>query len=239
MIHGKRKAVTFSYDDGVRQDIRLIRLLDKYGVKCTFNLNSGMLGVPGDAVRKGVYIRADRLKKEELRDVYENHEVAVHTLTHPDLTKLSDQEIIRQVEKDRIVLSELTGREVTGMAYPGGGINYNTRVSQIIRKYTGIRYARTTVITDSFYRQKMLYEFKPNVYHVMNMDRLFGMGRKFLETQAEKDQIFYVWGHSFEFDIEDTWRRFEDFLKMISGHKDIFYGTNSEVLLDDKGECQE
>ena len=35
-----KKAVTFSYDDGVTQDIRLIELLNKYHLKCTFNLNS-------------------------------------------------------------------------------------------------------------------------------------------------------------------------------------------------------
>ena len=40
MFHGKFKAVTFSYDDGVSQDVRLIALLDKYGLKATFNLNS-------------------------------------------------------------------------------------------------------------------------------------------------------------------------------------------------------
>lgn len=231
MICGKRKAVTFSYDDGVEQDIRLIRLFDRYGLRCTFNLNSGLFGVKGDDIREGVYIRADRLKREDIRAVYENHEVAAHTLTHPNLTGLSDQEIIRQVEKDRIDLSELTGKEVTGMAYPGGGINYNTRVSQIIRKHTGIRYARTTVLTDSFFRQKNLYEFKPNACHVMNMDRLFRMGEQFLSSGTDEDRILYIWGHSFEFDIGDTWGRFEDFLKMISGQEDVFYGTNSEVLL--------
>ncbi len=233
MFHGKKKAVTFSYDDGVKQDIRLIRLFDKYGMKCTFNLNSGLFGVEGDDIRKGVYIRADRLKKEEIRSVYENHEVAVHTLTHPNLTRLPAREIIRQVEQDRESLGELMGREVTGMAYPGGGINYNTRVAQIIRKYTGVRYARTTVNTDSFRRQKNLYTFYPNVYHVMNMNRLFEMGEMFLASEAEEDQILYVWGHSFEFDIQDTWGKFEEFLSMMSGHKDIFYGTNSQVLLDD------
>lgn len=231
MFQGKKKAVTFSYDDGVEQDIRLIRLFDKYELKCTFNLNSGMFGVKGDAVRKGVYIRADRLKKEDIRSIYENHEVAAHTLTHPDLTKMPDREIIRQVEEDRIRLSELTGKEVVGMAYPGGGINYNIRVSQIIRKHTGIRYARTTVNTDSFQIQKNLYTFRPNVYHVMNLKRLFQMGEDFLSSNSEADQILYIWGHSFEFDIGDTWGIFEEFLKMISGQKDIFYGTNSQVLL--------
>lgn len=231
MFQGKKKAVTFSYDDGVEQDIRLIRLFDKYELKCTFNLNSGMFGVKGDAVRKGVYIRVDRLKKEDIRSIYENHEVAAHTLTHPDLTKMPDREIIRQVEEDRIRLSELTGKEVVGMAYPGGGINYNIRVSQIIRKHTGIRYARTTVNTDSFQIQKNLYTFRPNVYHVMNLKRLFQMGEDFLSSNSEDDQILYIWGHSFEFDIGDTWGIFEEFLKMISGQKDIFYGTNSQVLL--------
>ena len=38
---GKLKAVTFSYDDGMTQDIRLIELLNKYNLKCTFNINSG------------------------------------------------------------------------------------------------------------------------------------------------------------------------------------------------------
>ena len=40
----KKKAITFSYDDGVTQDIRLIELLNKYNLKCTFNLNSELLG---------------------------------------------------------------------------------------------------------------------------------------------------------------------------------------------------
>ena len=40
---GKKKAITFSYDDGVTQDERLISLFNKYGLKCTFNLNSGFL----------------------------------------------------------------------------------------------------------------------------------------------------------------------------------------------------
>ena len=51
MFNGKMKAVTFSYDDGVTQDIRLIELLNKYNLKATFNLNSELLGKPGMLVR--------------------------------------------------------------------------------------------------------------------------------------------------------------------------------------------
>ena len=40
---GKQKAVTFSYDDGCRDDIRLVEILDRYKIKCTFNINSACI----------------------------------------------------------------------------------------------------------------------------------------------------------------------------------------------------
>ena len=39
--NGLAKALTISYDDGVEQDIHLLELMEKYGIKGTFNLNSG------------------------------------------------------------------------------------------------------------------------------------------------------------------------------------------------------
>ena len=50
------KAVTFSYDDGVTQDKRLIELFDKYNLKATFNLNSELLGLHGELIREGVKV---------------------------------------------------------------------------------------------------------------------------------------------------------------------------------------
>ena len=44
---GKQKAVTFSYDDGVTQDVRLCEILSSYGLKGTFNINSGLFGEVG------------------------------------------------------------------------------------------------------------------------------------------------------------------------------------------------
>ena len=38
---GKPKALTLSYDDGVEQDVKLIEIAEKYGIKGTFNINSG------------------------------------------------------------------------------------------------------------------------------------------------------------------------------------------------------
>lgn len=226
------KAITFSYDDGVTQDIRLIELLNKYGLKCTFNLNSELLGHKGMLSRLGSKISHYKIHPEDVKYVYDGHEVAVHTLTHPNLTQQSDEEVIRQVETDRVNLSELVGYEVVGMAYPCGGVNNDDRVADIIKSNTGVRYSRTITNTDSFAPRSDLYRFDPNVYHVLQYDRMLEMGKRFIEMKPESPQIFYVWGHSYEMDIDSSyWLRLEDFFEMISGRNDVFYGTNSEILL--------
>ena len=59
---------------------------------------------------------------------------------------------------------------------------------------------------------------------------MLSLAERFLEMEADAPAIFYIWGHTFEFDIHDTWDKFEDFLQRISGKNDIFYGTNREVF---------
>ena len=231
-IYNKLKAVTFSYDDGVTQDIRLIELLNKYGLKCTFNLNSELLSKKGMLIRNDKRIAHYKIHREDVKTVYEGHEIAVHTLTHPNLTKLDKNEIIYQVEQDRLNLSELAGYEVVGMAYPCGGVNNDDRVAEIIKNGTGVKYSRTISSNEDFEWQENLFRFNPSVYH-LDFDKMMELGKKFVELKPERPQIFYIWGHSYEMDYEgDYWIRLEEFFKLISGRNDIFYGTNKEVLLD-------
>lgn len=49
---GRKKAVTLSYDDGVEQDMRLVEVMEKYGLKGTFNLNSGLFAPEGTVYRR-------------------------------------------------------------------------------------------------------------------------------------------------------------------------------------------
>ena len=225
------KAVTFSYDDGVVQDIRMMELLNKYGLKATFNLNSQLLGTGG--VLKGADYRLChyKIRPEDVKDLYQGHEVAVHTLTHPNLTTLPDDEVIRQVEQDRLRLSELAGYEVVGMAYPCGGVNNDDRVAGLIREHTGVRYSRTITHNNSFDLQENLYRFNPTSYH-HDYQSMTELAHRFIEMKPDKPQIFYIWGHSYEQDCDSGhWTKLEEFFKLISGHDDIFYGTNAEVLL--------
>ena len=110
----------------------------KYNLKATFNLNSELLGQKNELVRNDVQILHNKNNPEDVKYIYDGHEVAVHTLTHPNLTRIEDDsEVIRQVEQDRISLSELVGYDVDGMAYPCGGVNCNDRVAVLIKNNTG------------------------------------------------------------------------------------------------------
>lgn len=126
-----KKAFTLSFDDGVLQDERLIAILDRLGLRATFNLNSGLLGRPDTLVRNGVTVDHSCFAPEDVCRVYAGHEVAVRP--RPEDAPL----------------------------------------------------------------------------------------------------LYYVWGHSYELDAFDAWERFEAFLTRMSGHADVFYGTNREVLLPD------
>ena len=233
MFYGKKKALTFSYDDGVTQDIRLIELFNKYGMKCTFNLNSMLLGKERNLTCDGITVSQNKVKPEDVKYIYAGHEVAVHTLNHPRLPDIADdKEIIRQVEEDRLNLSELTGYEVVGMAYPCGGKNNDDRCAKLIRENTGVKYARALEVNESFDLQENLFRFQGTCQHHTEWQKMLSLGERFLSLNPDKPQIFYIWGHAYEFDVyPERWELFEEFLKMMSGRDDIYYGTNKDILL--------
>ena len=229
---GKLKAITFSYDDAVTQDIEFIELLNKYNLKATFNINSELLGLKGMLIRENKRVAHYKVHASDVRELYAGHEVAVHTLTHPRLPDIADDnEVIRQVEQDRLNLSELVGYDVVGMAYPCGGINHDDRVIDIVKNHTGVKYSRTITSSHCFDIQENLHRLNPTIHH-LDFEKMMQLGEEFIELKTDTPKIFYVWGHSFEMDYEaDYWVKLEEFFKLISNQDDIFYGTNKEVLL--------
>ena len=105
---GVRRALTMSYDDGQIFDVRLAELFDKHHIRGTFHINSGNLG--GDRY----------VKESEFARVYRNHEVSVHTVTHPFPTQIPDAALIKEILEDKRKLEELCGYPVRGMSYPFG-----------------------------------------------------------------------------------------------------------------------
>lgn len=230
MWNGKNKAITFSFDDGVTQDARCIEILNKYGLKATFNINSGLLGREGSLCNGKRKVSHDKVEPEIVQKLYLGHEVAVHTLDHPLLPTLTDDEIVREVEEDRKKLSELCGYEVVGMAYPGGGKNCDERVAEVVRTRTGVKYARTNKSINSFDLPKNLY-LLDGIYYCD--ERFESIVEEFLALETDTPQLLYIWGHTYEMDFEYiTWEKFESLCQKMSGRSDIFYGTNKEVLLE-------
>lgn len=225
------KYVTFSMDDGVTQDKRLVEMLNKYGLKCTFNLNSSLLGLKGGWEFNGKFLKHNKVMPSEVQSVYAGHEIAVHTLTHPNLTGEADETVAYQVEEDRKQLSRMAGYEVVGMAYPCGGVNNDDRVAEVIKAQTGVKYSRTITSSHSFDMPKNLHRLNPTVY-ICETDKMFELAEQFIALKTDKPQMFYIWGHSYEFDVMDhiNWEKFEEFCRLISGKEDIIYGTNTEVL---------
>jgi len=219
-----KKAITFSYDDGVTTDLKLLEIFNKYGIKCTFNLNYGLGPSKGGWEYMGKPV--NRLDLAEHVKKYAGHEIAAHALTHPDLTKLSIEEARREMAEDKEGLTRLFGKAPVGMAYPFG--TYNDEVVDMLSAL-GFKYARTVNESCNFDVQTDLLRFKPTCHH--DNDRLFELAEEFLAMETEEPKIFYIWGHSYEFMGKENWDRIEKLCRMISGRDDIFYGTNEEVLL--------
>jgi len=218
------KAITFSYDDGVEQDLRLLEIFNKYGLKATFNLNTALDASTPSWMYKSLEVK--RLNLTDYITAYKGHEIAVHTLTHPNLCGLDESQFEEEVLKDRENIVRIFGQKVSGMAYPYGA--YSDTVVNKLSKY-GFKYARTVEATHSFDIQSDLLRFKPTCHH--DDEKLFELAEKFISMDAHKPQIFYVWGHTYEFEGNKNWDRFEDLCRLVSGRDDILYGTNAEVLL--------
>jgi len=86
-----RKALTFSYDDGIEQDRKLVEIFNKYGMKATFNLNTGIQTPESNFEIEGVYI--NRMKQEGLEELYRGHEIATHGLTHAAPTGMTKEQL--------------------------------------------------------------------------------------------------------------------------------------------------
>lgn len=222
----KRKVLTLSYDDGVEQDIRLIEIMKKYGLKGTFNINTNCFAPKGTVYPKGTIHR--RMDAETAYSLYENSnmEVAVHTFSHPHLEKLSPAEATREVIVDRDNIEKATGKICVGMAYPYGSTSDG--VVEML-KNCGILYSRTTVSRRNFDIPEDWLRLSATCHH--NDPELMALAEKFAKSEPKwNSEMFYLWGHAYEFDEKDNWNVIEEFARFLGGRDDIWYATNGEIF---------
>lgn len=210
---GKFKVLTLSYDDGKKSDRRLVEIFNKYGIKATFHLNSGL------------FHDTSRIQPEEVKNLYEGHEVAAHTFTHPTIARCPITQVVQQVIEDRKFLENIVGYPVRGLSYPNG--SYSKEIKDML-PHTGIEYSRVVGSSLNFALPEDLYAWQATCHHKNNLMKLAEDFNALFKKQYL--YMMYVWGHSYEFDNDNNWELIEGFCRYISNKQDIWYATNIEIV---------
>lgn len=210
---GKFKVLTMSYDDGNKADVRLVSIFNKYRIRGSFNLNYGLME------------QDDKVDIQQVKDLYEGHEVSTHTYTHPTIARCPGVMIAQEIMEDRKGWEQLLGYPVRGHAYPNG--SYSKEVIDIFRSL-GIAYGRVVEETQKFELPTNSMIWQPTCHHCHN---LMTLAKKFVDfQQSQYLKCMYVWGHSYEFDRDNNWELIEEFCEYMGGREDIWYATNIEII---------
>lgn len=226
--NAKTKALILSYDDGRTEDRQLVQLFNKYKLPGTFHLNSNKLGSP------------NYLTKNEIKTLFQGHEVSVHSANHPNLVDLNRLDVIQEVMQDRKELERLMGYPVRGMAYPFG--NTNDLVIDVIHEL-GIDYARTVGDTYNFEIPTNYLSWFPTMHQFakaywepnqpekdkQELAKFYAVIEEFLHTN--KLAVMDIWGHSWEMGNDpNKWAETEKFLQLLANNKAIYYSTHLDLV---------
>lgn len=220
---GRSKAFSISYDDGVLQDIRFVSLLSQYGLKGTFNLNSGLMRSRFTWTHESG-LEVTRLSESEAMKLYNGHEVASHTLTHPYMDSLSRGDILMQLTTDRMNLENLFDRQILGFAVPF--LYYSDEIAACARQ-AGFVYARISETTNDFSVPSDPYHWRGSKFHWD--EDLEAFIDKFLQTNQELALCQLV-GHSYDLDVFHLWEKMERIFRKISDSSDIAPMTNLDLV---------
>ena len=203
------KSFVFAIDDGTIFDKKTVAIFNKYGIKATFNLNSGLQ----DFVWYKDWLEVRRLRLEENKGIYDGHEVASHSLTHPFLTSLSDEDVFREVGEDIDNLKNIFHREIESFSFPFDG--FDERTIGII-KNLGITHIILPAIDDSF-------RFPIDTCHIKvtswNIDDALAKVQRFFED--DRAELFVYLSHSYDYEFDGSYDKLEELCRIVRERKDI------------------
>ena len=205
------KIVVLSFDDGTIYDEKFIHLLNKYNLKATLNLNSELK----DFVWFYKETPIKRLDLEKVKYIYDGHEVASHSLTHPYFSSLDDKEIIRQVKEDIDNLSKIFNYQIEGFAFPFHDQtedNINT-----VKDNVKLSYIRYSYLSNS-YIHKDRYHIQINALY--DDEDIYEKLEDFINNDLE-NSLFVIAGHAYEFEVKNDWGKIEKLLNYLSKQQQI------------------
>ncbi len=209
----KFKALSFSYDDAHIADRQLVAIFNKYDMKATFHIPHAWLTTKPE----------NRITEPEINTLYKGHEIAGHGANHLHLAKLKKSEIDAEIKADINGWEKITGKKITGYAYPYG--SFSPEVIAVL-KSNGLIYSRTVGSDKTFALPADFLAWTPYNHHTGNIAE---GGKKYLNLKPEKMTVMLVWGHSYEFPRKNNWNVIEDFCRQMHGKDDIFYAAMGDI----------
>jgi peptidoglycan/xylan/chitin deacetylase (PgdA/CDA1 family) len=133
---GREVVVTF--DDGFSNSVTIAApVLAEHGVRACFFLITGLVGSTGDGVwqeRLHLPVAVEPMSWEQLPRLVElGHEVGSHTRTHPNLAKLSRDQLEEELRASREELVRHVGPVAHLSAPYGDAARFSARVSRAAR----------------------------------------------------------------------------------------------------------
>lgn len=215
---GTRKALTFSYDDGHRRDRELISILNKYGMKGTFNLNAG-----------GILDAMQAFREEDWSvALYDGHEIAGHGLFHYSFTAQAPSAIASYLYMDRFFIESFTGKILCGHAYANGTSSGAVAYARSFLSACGYIYARGSASTMRFSLPEDFLLWEQTCHHSKG---ILELADTFLaEKCLDELKVFAVWGHVSELVGRDGFALMDSFCEKLAGkEKNIWYASNKEI----------
>lgn len=188
------KFFILSIDDGTIYDEKVIEILNRYHIKGTFNLNSGLDDFvwycDGEPVR--------RLRLPEHVDLYRGHEVASHSLTHPHFTTLDNDGVGYEAGVDKENLERVFGRPVTSFAFP-----FEDSDERCIERVRSIGFSaiRVSEIDPSF-----RFPIDPFHIKITSLDVREAVDLFDLFLLDENADLFTFVSHAYDFEFDGTYR---------------------------------
>ena len=238
------KAVTFSLDDCIVQDTRVMQILDKYGLKGTFNLWTSKFHDKDETTRQTVFNRYNN-----------HHEVASHSYTHPAFYVVNPngeldgtgmlqpymtyEQVIADLETSINDIDGLFGFKPQGLAWPRRVPSLRSDYEDILKYLSeqGIKYARSISNTSNYNMPSDWLKWDSTCYVSPYYSNSFDThADKFLgfDTNSEL-ALLSAWGHATDFTSEAQWQTFDDACAKFKDRDDVWKATNIDICLYDIG----
>lgn len=215
------KIVSLSFDDGTIYDVKFVQILNKYGLKATLNLNSAL----DDFVwyyQDGQPI--ERLHLRQVKDIYNGHEVASHSLTHPYFSTLTDAEVVHQVKADVENLTNIFGYPIVGFAFPFH--DQTEHNIQTVKDNVDLSYIRYSHLNESTTHQDR-YHIHLNAFY--DDADIYQKLQQFKNSE-QADGLFVIVGHAYEFEVKNHWDKIEQLLAWLANDDQLVVLTLRDAV---------